>query len=1023
MAKYHGFISYSQAADRDLAAALQVGLQRLARPWYRPRAIRVFRDESSLSANPDLWASIRAALDQSDWLLLLASPGAAVSSSVRRELDHWLATKSRERILVSVTHGSWQWDPVAGTLSGDAVPEPLRGSIPDEPRYVDLRWVRAANDATLDNFRFREAVAELAAPMHGVAKDELESEDIREHRRARRLARGGVTVLVLLLALSLVATAFAFNQRHEATTSAHEARRAAAVATERGLAVASNSQLQDHRFDLGLLLGVESYRSVAGGDQSSNAEVQARNGLLAAVMATGRLRGVLKGQEGVPSVSAYSSDGALFASGSARGGIRIWDVRRRQALKGPPSSWVTGSGWLSMNRRRLLAASDPVGSTGLWDLRAGRPWRWQPPMSEDGFGSSLALSDRGLLAVAHGSPDVAVPYTDSTLNVWDTNTGVRVLGPLRLAGFPLQVVFSRDGRQAAIGLVLPGAKRAGVQLVDVASRSVTPMLVGQTGEFSPTEPGSFALVSLGFSRDGSTVSLTTARSPSGTVTTWEVESGRVVRASSVGSGQQVLAGSHDGSTVAVYDADHQVTRLEDAATGSTIAEVTAPGGVGGAFSPSDQSFSFGTTDGSTLILSAGPRDAAVALGNRVRIDGSSTWSALSADRRFAAGFAGFGKELQIIDVATGDLVDHQPRHVAFAWAFGSDDSLAMLTAGGVRIWDLRSGRFVRLLTGQPSTCKPDTDVDLFGQVDQAVALAYAGTPARGRVVVMCPRNAEPVVRDGQIDTKALNTSAYVSWRLGSASPRPDWRRKGDQVGVPVLDPDSTELAIDAARVSLWNPATGRLRRVLRLPAVLVGVPASRILDAAVGFSSDGDLLAVPKEGGAVAVVGSHSGVVDRTLAVAKAAVPFFPEIANDAGPVAFSPDGSLIAAWTSSSGVQVWETATGSSLGALDGRVATGADPGYPMNTALAFTQDGRRLVAVTNYSLAPPFDPANPTAASLRYSGSRSFATTWDVDERHLVDTACSAASRNLSRAEWKRFIGTERPYQRTCTQWPAGK
>lgn len=60
---YDGFVSYSHAADAQLATELQRGLQRFAKPWYRMRALRVFRDEVSLSANPGLWSSIQQALD------------------------------------------------------------------------------------------------------------------------------------------------------------------------------------------------------------------------------------------------------------------------------------------------------------------------------------------------------------------------------------------------------------------------------------------------------------------------------------------------------------------------------------------------------------------------------------------------------------------------------------------------------------------------------------------------------------------------------------------------------------------------------------------------------------------------------------------------------------------------------------------------------------------------------------------------------------------------------------------------
>ena len=78
---YHGFISYSHAADSHVAVALQRGLQRFAKPWYRARALRIFRDEASLAASPHLWTSICEALDHSRFLILLASPWAASSDS------------------------------------------------------------------------------------------------------------------------------------------------------------------------------------------------------------------------------------------------------------------------------------------------------------------------------------------------------------------------------------------------------------------------------------------------------------------------------------------------------------------------------------------------------------------------------------------------------------------------------------------------------------------------------------------------------------------------------------------------------------------------------------------------------------------------------------------------------------------------------------------------------------------------------------------------------------------------------
>src|SRR5262249_9190868 len=71
---YHAFVSYSHALDSKLAPAVQRGLQRFAKPWFRAQALRIFRDQTGLSANPDLWSSIASALDASQHFVLLASP-------------------------------------------------------------------------------------------------------------------------------------------------------------------------------------------------------------------------------------------------------------------------------------------------------------------------------------------------------------------------------------------------------------------------------------------------------------------------------------------------------------------------------------------------------------------------------------------------------------------------------------------------------------------------------------------------------------------------------------------------------------------------------------------------------------------------------------------------------------------------------------------------------------------------------------------------------------------------------------
>src|SRR5688572_1923582 len=89
-ARFAAFLSYSREQDAELAAALQQGLQGFAKPWYRRRRIRVFRDDATLGANAALWESIQEALAVSEFFVLLASPGTGSSTWVAREVGYWL---------------------------------------------------------------------------------------------------------------------------------------------------------------------------------------------------------------------------------------------------------------------------------------------------------------------------------------------------------------------------------------------------------------------------------------------------------------------------------------------------------------------------------------------------------------------------------------------------------------------------------------------------------------------------------------------------------------------------------------------------------------------------------------------------------------------------------------------------------------------------------------------------------------------------------------------------------------------
>jgi hypothetical protein len=215
---YTAFMSYKQAADHKLAPKLHSALHRFARPFYRLRVVHVFRDAASLSATTKLSPKLVQAVRDSEHFILLASPGAAQSYWVGQEVGTWLDSRpdALDRLLIALTEGSIAWDQARGDFDWektDALPPELAGKFSTEPLYVDLRWARTAEDLSLRNPQFLDAVATLAAPLHGKPKDILTGEDVRWHRRFQLAA---IVIFGALIALTGVTSWLAYTSNAQA---------------------------------------------------------------------------------------------------------------------------------------------------------------------------------------------------------------------------------------------------------------------------------------------------------------------------------------------------------------------------------------------------------------------------------------------------------------------------------------------------------------------------------------------------------------------------------------------------------------------------------------------------------------------------------------------------------------------------------------------------------------------------------------------------------------------------------------
>ncbi|MFE5394364.1 TIR domain-containing protein [Streptomyces sp. NPDC056568] len=385
------FISYSHQLDDGPATAFQAAVEHFGRPFYRSRDLRVFRDKTNLSASPHLWADIEEALGQSAWLIVMASPKAAESAWVRKEIAWWLENRGSDRILIALTAGTIVWDAARSDFDWertDCLPRgELAGAFTHEPRWVDLAWLRDRTRISPRHPELVQAVAEFVAPVRGRTKEEL----IGAHLRRQLRFRQTVTVIgVVLSVLSVVSVVSAVRAEQESDRAAERQ----LVATSRQL-VAEAASIQDTQPDLARQLLVQAYRM---------APTAQAHGALVASAAIPDVLPTNGSSHGV----AYCPFGGVLASAADDGAtLYSTDGNRRLGLVGTEKGSATAVAF--GEDCGVLAVGDAFGHVRLWSVsRADEPRLVSTVRPDDGGVGGLAFIGRTLrLAVI---TDGAVPH-------------------------------------------------------------------------------------------------------------------------------------------------------------------------------------------------------------------------------------------------------------------------------------------------------------------------------------------------------------------------------------------------------------------------------------------------------------------------------------------------------------------------------------------------------------------------------------------------------------------------------------
>ncbi len=893
--RYDAFLSYSHAGDADLAASIQSSLQRFARPWYKTYALRVFRDKTGLSANPALWNSIVSALEESEYLLLLASPHAAASEWVNQEVAWFLRNRTPDKVLIVITGGQIAWSATASEFDWSqttALPQVLRGAFRLEPLYVDLSW--AHQEQFLHDARFRDAILDLAAPLHGRPKDELDSEDLRQHRRTLRIAWSAVALLSILAAALGLAAVYATRQRDLARQQTVIANEQRSKAVEQARIADQQRQLAEDRrmtalsrqlaaqaagdtalaLDGALLEAVEAFRAAP--------TFEARRALLALLFYSPHLRQFIRGPRHVWRTAVLSRDGGTVVALDDDSGNVVIEAATEKSLE--TVGEVNGRGKVKSVAVSADGRFFATGEPGRVVIRNVRT---------PAVGSSLAdgLDPGGAPAVLSFSPDrtlVAAYESTTGILVWDVASRRLSVPPLRPKRWENALAFSPDGTVLA-----SGAHDGSIVLWAAATgRPIGTPLFGHHAQ----------VFGLAFSPDGNILA---SGSEDRTVILWDVKTGQALGPPLTGHEKWPLgndswglsvAFSPDGRLLASAAKDRNVMLWDVASrrlAGDPLRGHTAP--------PMAVAFS---ADGRSL-LSLGPDNAALrwrgdplsVLGRRLGSGGDGVSSvAFSPDGRILAA-ARMDHRVTLWDPERG-----QPVRAPLRGQSNPILSLAF-TADGGKLLSAAKDRVIEWVLSRGT----------------ARATRLVGTADAVSQVAFSPDGNSTAWSDGYVLLLRAGTAPPVRLPIALASANhmvmglafsPDGRRLASGGG------DGTLALWDVnARQLLW-PAARAHRMAVQ---VLVFSPDGKILASAAMGTADFD--------GSVRLWDTQSG---RELP---------PALTGHSGPIralVFSPDGKMLAC-AAGERIVFWDIERRQNLGEA---IASNSE----FVTSVAFSPDGRWL-------------------------------------------------------------------------------
>src|SRR6202007_1930641 len=164
-------------------------------------------------------ANIQKALDESEYLIYMASPFSASSYWVAREIEYWIANKSIDKLLIVLTEGEIAWDHKSDIFlnaESNSLPTILDKKFTVEPFYIDLRTARTQKDLSLENPIFKKEILKLAAQLHNKEPKDLAGEEVAAHNKMMRGRNAAIAILALFFFTPFVAATIAVQNARKA---------------------------------------------------------------------------------------------------------------------------------------------------------------------------------------------------------------------------------------------------------------------------------------------------------------------------------------------------------------------------------------------------------------------------------------------------------------------------------------------------------------------------------------------------------------------------------------------------------------------------------------------------------------------------------------------------------------------------------------------------------------------------------------------------------------------------------------